>query len=90
MKIWIRLKLLGGSVIIRANLLYAKPDAGERELVEVCEAARIWDVISSLPDGLYTVLGDRGYRLSGGEKPPPIVVLDDATAHLDAKSEAAV
>jgi ATP-binding cassette subfamily B protein len=83
---------------IRANLLYARPDATEPELREACEAARIWDLISSLPDGLDTVGGDRGYRFSGGEKQrialarlllkePPVVVLDEATAHLDSESE---
>ncbi|WP_285496944.1 ABC transporter ATP-binding protein [Actinomadura sp. NBRC 104425] len=86
---------------IRANLLYTRPDATERELIEACEAARIWETIASLPDGLDTVVGDRGYRLSGGEKQrialarlllksPPIVVLDEATAHLDSESEAAI
>jgi len=86
---------------IRANLEYARPAVSERELVEACEAARIWDTISSLPNGLDTVVGDRGYRLSGGErqrvalarlliKSPPIVVLDEATAHLDSESEAAI
>jgi ATP-binding cassette subfamily B protein len=86
---------------IRANLSYARPDASEREIVEACQAARIWDTIAALPDGLDTVVGDRGYRFSGGEKQrvamarlllksPPIVVLDEATAHLDAESEAAV
>ncbi|HTI26828.1 MAG TPA: ABC transporter ATP-binding protein [Kutzneria sp.] len=86
---------------IRANLSYARPDASEREIVEACEAARIWDTIAALPDGLDTVVGDRGYRFSGGEKQrvamarlllksPPIVVLDEATAHLDAESEAAI
>jgi ATP-binding cassette subfamily B protein len=86
---------------IRANLLYARWDAGEQELIEACEAARIWEVISSLPDGLDTVVGDRGHRLSGGEKQrvalarlllksPPVVVLDEATAHLDSESEAAI
>nr|WP_202610917.1 ABC transporter ATP-binding protein [Herbidospora solisilvae] len=86
---------------IRANLLYANPDATEEDLVGACEAARIWPTIAALPDGLDTVVGDRGYRLSGGEKQrvalarlllksPPIVVLDEATAHLDSESEAAI
>ena len=86
---------------IRANLLYARPEAAETELVEACRAARIWDMISSLPQGLDTLVGDRGYRLSGGEKQrlslarlllksPPIVVLDEATAHLDSESEQAI
>ncbi len=86
---------------IRANLTYARPAATELELIEACEAAQIWDLISGLPDGLDTVVGDRGYRLSGGEKQrvavarllmkaPSVVVLDEATAHLDSESEAAV
>ncbi|XVV17742.1 ABC transporter ATP-binding protein [Actinoplanes sp. CA-131856] len=86
---------------LRANLLYARDGATERELIEACEAARIWDVIAGLPDGLDTVVGDRGHRLSGGEKQrvalarlllksPPVVVLDEATAHLDSESEAAI
>jgi len=86
---------------IRANLLYARPGTTELELIEACEAAQIWDLISELPDGLDTVVGDRGYRLSGGEKQrvalarlllkaPSVVVLDEATAHLDSESEAAV
>jgi ATP-binding cassette, subfamily B, bacterial len=86
---------------IRANLLYARPSATEEEVIEACEAAQIWDLISVLPDGLDTIVGDRGYRLSGGEKQrvalarlllkaPSIVVLDEATAHLDSESEAAV
>jgi ATP-binding cassette subfamily B protein len=86
---------------IRANLVYAKPDASERDLAQACRAAQIWDMIASLPDGLDTVVGDRGYRLSGGEKQrialarlllkaPTVVVLDEATAHLDSESEAAV
>jgi ATP-binding cassette, subfamily B, bacterial len=86
---------------IRTNLLYARPSATELELIEACEAAQIWDLISTLPDGLDTVVGDRGYRLSGGEKQrvalarlllkaPTVVVLDEATAHLDSESEVAV
>jgi ATP-binding cassette, subfamily B, bacterial len=86
---------------IRANLLYARPSASEAELVEACQSAQIWDLISVLPDGLDTIVGDRGYRLSGGEKQrvalarlllkaPSIVVLDEATAHLDSESEVAV
>jgi len=86
---------------IRANLLYARPEASELELIEACEAAQIWELISELPDGLDTVVGDRGYRLSGGEKQrvalarlllkaPSVVVLDEATAHLDSESEVAV
>jgi ATP-binding cassette subfamily B protein len=86
---------------IRANLTYARPSATELELIEACEAAQIWDLVASLPDGLDTVVGDRGYRLSGGEKQrvalarlllkaPSVVVLDEATAHLDSESEVAV
>jgi ATP-binding cassette subfamily B protein len=86
---------------IRANLSYAKPGATEAELIEACKAAQIWTLIATLPDGLDTVVGDRGYRLSGGEKQrialarlllkaPSVVVLDEATAHLDSESEAAV
>ncbi|HYZ53116.1 MAG TPA: ABC transporter ATP-binding protein, partial [Streptosporangiaceae bacterium] len=86
---------------LRANLTYAQPGATEAELIEACRAAQIWDLIDTLPDGLDTVVGDRGYRLSGGEKQrvalarlllkaPSVVVLDEATAHLDSESEAAV
>jgi len=86
---------------LRANLLYARPSATGKELMEACEAAQIWDLVSALPDGLDTIVGDRGYRLSGGEKQrvalarlllkaPSVVVLDEATAHLDSESEAAV
>ncbi|MEE1805965.1 ABC transporter ATP-binding protein [Streptomyces sp. BE133] len=86
---------------IRANLLYARPEAIEEELIDACKAALIWDSISALPNGLDTVVGERGHRLSGGEKQrialvrlllksPPVVVLDEATAHLDSESEASI
>ena len=86
---------------IRANLLYARPDATEADLVEALRAAQILALVSSLPDGLDTLVGDRGYRLSGGEKQriaiarlllkaPDVVVLDEATAHLDSESEQAL
>jgi ATP-binding cassette subfamily B protein len=86
---------------IRANLLYARHDASEADLIETLRDAQILDMVSSLPDGLDTLVGDRGYRLSGGEKQrvaiarlllkaPDVVVLDEATAHLDSESEVAV
>jgi ATP-binding cassette subfamily B protein len=86
---------------IRANLSFARPGATEQELIQACQSAQIWELVSVLPDGLDTIVGDRGYRLSGGEKQrialarlllkaPSAVVLDEATAHLDSESEAAV
>jgi ATP-binding cassette subfamily B protein len=86
---------------IRANLRYAKPAATEEELWAAVDDAQIGELVRSLPSGLDTVVGDRGYRLSGGEKQrlaiarlllkaPEIVILDEATAHLDSESEVAV
>lgn len=86
---------------IRANLLYAKPEATEDELWRALEMAQVAELVHRLPDGLDTLVGDRGHRLSGGEKQriaiarvllraPRIVILDEATAHLDSESEAAV
>ena len=86
---------------IRANLLYAKPDASETELAAALRDAQIASVVALLPQGLDTVIGDRGHRLSGGEKQrvaiarlllkaPAVVILDEATAHLDSESERAI
>ncbi|WP_395728238.1 ABC transporter ATP-binding protein [Nakamurella sp.] len=86
---------------IRANLLYARPEATEDELIAALRAAQIWELVARLPEGLGTVVGDRGHRLSGGEKQrlaiarvllkaPAVVILDEATAHLDSESEVAV
>jgi ATP-binding cassette, subfamily B, bacterial len=86
---------------LRANLIFARPAATPQEIENALRAAQIWDLVESLPLGLETVVGERGYRLSGGEKQrvalarlllkaPRLVVLDEATAHLDNESEAAV
>jgi ATP-binding cassette subfamily B protein len=86
---------------IGANLRYAKPDATDDELRAACEGAQIYDTILGLPEGFNTLVGERGYRMSGGEKQrlaiarlllkdPAIMILDEATSHLDNENEAAV
>lgn len=86
---------------IRANITYAKQDATEEELIHAAKAANIYDFIQKLPDGFDTIVGERGYRLSGGEKQrlaiarvilkdPRLLILDEATSHLDSRSEALI
>jgi ATP-binding cassette subfamily B protein len=86
---------------IKENLRFAKPEASDEEVEEAARAARIHDLISSLPEGYDTVVGERGYRFSGGEKQriaiartilrnPPVLVLDEATSALDTQTERAV
>lgn len=86
---------------IEANLRYARPDAGLDEVVEAARAANIHDTVEALPDGYQTVVGERGYRLSGGEKQriaiarvllkdPTVLILDEATSHLDSRSESLI
>jgi len=86
---------------IRENLRYARTNATDEEIVAALQAARIWELVETLPEGLDTIVGERGYRMSGGEKQrlaiarvmlkdPAIVVLDEATSHLDSESEVAI
>ena len=86
---------------VGANLRYARPEATDDEMIEACRAAQIHDVIQALPEGYDTVVGERGYRLSGGEKQrlaiarmllknPAVVILDEATSHLDSENESLV
>jgi ATP-binding cassette subfamily B protein len=83
---------------IAENLRYAKQDATEQEMIQACKSAQIWSLISTLPNGFETMVGERGHRLSGGEKQrlaiarlllksPAVVILDEATAHLDSENE---
>jgi ATP-binding cassette subfamily B protein len=86
---------------VRENLRFARPDASDEEVEQAARAARIHDLIASLPDGYDTVVGERGYRFSGGEKQriaiartvlrnPPVLILDEATSSLDTRTERAV
>jgi ATP-binding cassette subfamily B protein len=86
---------------IRANLAFARPEATDEEIVAACRAANVHDFVLGLPEGLDTVVGERGYRLSGGEKQrlalarvilkdPQILLLDEATSHLDSQNEALI
>ncbi len=86
---------------VKSNLLYARPDATHEQIVATCQAAKIHDVIAALPDGYDTIVGERGYRLSGGEKQrlaiarlllknPAVMILDEATSHLDNEGEVLV
>jgi ATP-binding cassette, subfamily B, bacterial len=86
---------------VRANLRYVRPEATDDEIIDACRAAQIHDVIAALQDGYDTIVGERGYRMSGGEKQrlsiarvllkdPAVVILDEATAHLDSESEVLV
>jgi ATP-binding cassette subfamily B protein len=83
---------------VKSNLLYAQPNATHEQIVDACKAAKIHEVISALPDGYDTIVGERGYRLSGGEKQrlaiarlllknPAVMILDEATSHLDNEGE---